>query len=191
MDVRSGPSNAAVERETHIDLIRAEARASLLLCGRRARIQQQRSPGAPTMGAMRGPWHRASGLLVLMLFESAGCEGRSCKAIGLSAAVRIEVPAEWLDAGTSFRVCADNECVTGLLVRSDGSQVVLGFAPQAPLARTVHLTMAGSGVVTADAEGSIRTHAIYPGCVNAPVAAARYDPTTRTLEQSDWTWDRV
>jgi hypothetical protein len=116
----------------------------------------------------------------------SGCSTTSCKAIGLSSQVRVEVPADWI--GRQFRLCADDECRDGLAAIADARGALVGFSPTKPIARSVHVALIGTEPATPTAEATIRTHAIYPGCQEAPVAAARLDPATGRLVVSEWVW---
>jgi hypothetical protein len=128
----------------------------------------------------------AAAATVLALSLSSCRSTSSCKKIGLSASVRVEGPADWV--GRQFRLCADDECRDELPAIADPRGAVVGFAPTKPLPRSVHVALLDTVPGKLLAEGTIRTHAIYPGCQEAPVAAARLDPATGKLVQSDWVW---
>jgi hypothetical protein len=114
-------------------------------------------------------------------------------AIKLSSMVRVEVPANWVGT-TVVRLCVDDECQAGLLAIEGPSGAIVSFTPGRRMEQNVRMTMSTTVPLDRAAdrsvEGTIRTHDVYPGCQSDPIAAARFDPSTGTLLQSDWTWGK-
>jgi hypothetical protein len=121
---------------------------------------------------------------------TSGC-GQSCKAVGLEGPfVRIVVPKASVDEATTFRVCADTECRDAVVPTWDGADYsVILVVNDADWGRSVRLTLVGSGDSNVDATATIPTHAFYPGCVDTPIATARYDAATGQLEATHYSFD--
>lgn len=111
---------------------------------------------------------------------ATGGTGRDCEAIGLEVLlVRIAVPKEFGDGVTTFRVCADTTCRDGLLRSWDSGDCAITFvASEATWGRSVALTLAGCGQSKVDGATTVRIHAFYPGCIETPVVAARFNSAT-------------
>jgi hypothetical protein len=127
----------------------------------------------------------------VVLIAATGCTGHDCKAIGLEGPlVRIAVPKEFADGATTFRVCADTSCRDGLLPSRDGGEYAVTFvAKDATWGRSVTLTLAGTANSEVNAATTVRTHAFYPGCIETPVVAARFNSATGRLEPSDYSFN--
>lgn len=129
-------------------------------------------------------------VVCVVLLAATGCTGRDCKSIGLEGPlVRIAVPKEFADDATTFRVCADTSCRDGLQPTRDGSDYAITFvAKDAAWGRSVALSLAGTGAFNVDAATTVRTHAFYPGCIETPVVAARFNSATGPLDPSDYSF---
>jgi hypothetical protein len=127
----------------------------------------------------------------LVLLAATGCTGQDCKAIGLDGPlVIVAVPKEFADGATTFRVCADTSCRDGLVPSWGGGDYVVSFVQiNATWGRSVVLTLAGTGNRNVNAAITVRTHAFYPGCIETPVAAARFNSATGRLEPSDYSFN--
>jgi hypothetical protein len=67
--------------------------------------------------------------------------------------------------------------------------MVTFLAMDAKWGRSVALTLVGTGKSNVDAATTVRTHAFYPGCIETPVVAARFNSATGRLEPSDYSFD--
>lgn len=127
----------------------------------------------------------------LVLLAATGCTGKDCKAVGLDGPlVIVGVPKEFADGASTFRVCADTSCRDGLVPSVGGGVYVVSFVEiNATWGRSVALTLTGTGNRSVNAAITVRTHAFYPGCIETPVAAARFNSATGRLEPSDYSFE--
>ncbi len=106
----------------------------------------------------------------------------------MASTIRIELQPGFVPDGQGVRLCADDACHDGFISTSGPTGPLAGAAaPElngAP--RRVRLSMTFGANQAPAASGEITTHAIAPGCQAAMVAAARFDPATRSLVESTW-----
>ena len=143
------------------------------------------------VGSRRHAFAAVVSLACLVLVPTTGCAGQDCKSIGLEGPlVRIAVPKELADGATTFRVCADTSCSDGLMPSLDGGTYALTFVDtSAHWGKSVVVKVTGTGRRKVDADTTVRTHAFYPGCVDTPVVAARFNPATDALEASNYSFN--
>jgi hypothetical protein len=114
----------------------------------------------------------------------AGCGEIDCRHVAIGDSVRVEVPTDWVGS-EGVSLCVDDECHDGLAVVG-GTIGVVQFGTTTEMKTSVHLKLAITKPVARAVEGTVSTHKTYPGCLESLVAAARFDPATGKLVQSDW-----